>query len=127
MNIESLLREEIQNEIEILKTMELGTEAYKVTVDGVAKLIDKVVEMDKIDMEREELMVNKDVEMSIKREEIEMERKDRRVKNGIAIAGVVLPVAVTVWGTFKSFKFEEEGTITTIMGRGFVNKLLPKK
>ena len=29
--------------------------------------------------------------------------------------------------TLTSLKFEEEGTVTTIVGRGFVNKLLPKK
>ena len=55
------------------------------------------------------------------------EKKDRLVKNIITAAGIVLPLVITVWGTKVSLKFEEEGTFTTIMGRGFINKLLPKK
>ena len=60
-------------------------------------------------------------------DKMEEEKKDRLVKNCISIGGIVLPVAVTIWGTLKSLKFEESGTVTTIMGRGFINKLLPKK
>ena len=58
---------------------------------------------------------------------MEEDRKDRRFKNGIALGGIVLPLAVTIWGTLKTLKFEEEGTVTTMMGRGFINKLIPKK
>ena len=58
---------------------------------------------------------------------MEDERKDRLVRNGITIASIVIPTAVTIWGTLKSFKFEETGTVTTTIGRGFINKLIPKK
>ena len=57
----------------------------------------------------------------------EDEKRDRRIKNGITIAGIVIPSLITIWGTIKSLNFEKEGTVTTIMGRGFINKLLPKK
>ena len=57
----------------------------------------------------------------------EDEKRDRRIKNGITIAGIVIPSIITIWGTIKSLNFEKEGTVTTIMGRGFINKLLPKK
>ena len=57
----------------------------------------------------------------------EDEKRDRRIKNGITIAGIVIPSVITIWGTIKSLNFEKEGTVTTIMGRGFINKLLPKK
>ena len=59
--------------------------------------------------------------------QMEEEKKDRWIKNGLAAAGIIIPTLVTIWGTVKSIKFEETGTITTIMGRGFINKLLPKK
>ena len=115
-NIETLLHEEIQDGFDALSKMERGTEIHKTTVDEVAKLFDKAIEIEKIEIEAKD-----------KAKAREEDRKDRRVKNGIAIGGIVLPLAVTIWGTFKTLKFEEEGTVTTIMGRGFINKLIPKK
>ena len=115
-NIETLLHEEIQDGFDALSRMERGTEIHKTTVDEVAKLFDKAIEIEKIEIEAKD-----------KAKAREEDRKDRRVKNRIAIGGIVLPLAVTIWGTFKTLKFEEEGTVTTMMGRGFINKLIPKK
>ena len=127
MEFENLLTEEIQAEIETLKGMELGSEPYKVAVDGITKLIDRSIDIEKYSAERKEKDEEKEFEVYWKERESAEEKKDRRIKDGIAIAGIVLPIIVTIWGTKASFKFEEEGTITTIMGRGFINKLLPKK
>ena len=126
-NIETLLHEEIQEGFDALSKMERGTEIHKTTVDEVAKLFDKAIEIEKIEIEAKDKAKSREIEASLKRAQMEEDRKDRRFKNGIAIGGLVLPLAVTIWGTFKTLKFEEEGTVTTIMGRGFINKLIPKK
>ena len=126
-NIETLLHEEIQDGFDALSRMERGTETHKTTVDEVAKLFDKAIEIEKLEMEAKEREKAREIEASLKRAQMEEDQKDRRVKNGIAIGGIVLPLAVTIWGTFKTFRFEETGTITTMMGRGFINKLIPKK
>ena len=126
-NIETLLHEEIQDGFDALSKMERGTEIHKTTVDEVAKLFDKAIEIEKIEIEAKEKAKAREIEASLKRAQMEEDRKDRRFKNGIAVGGIVLPLAVTIWGTFKTLKFEEEGTVTTIMGRGFINKLIPKK
>lgn len=116
MDMETKLNEVIQEELEKLEGMEVGTETYKTTVDGLTKLVDRAIEIEKL---------NNDV--LDKTETRKEDRKDRIVKNIISVANIVVPAGLTVWGTIKSFKFEQEGTITTIMGRGFINKLLPKK
>ena len=126
-NIETLLHEEIQDGFDALSKMERGTEIHKTTVDEVAKLFDKAIEIEKIEIEAKEKTKAREIEASLKRAQMEEDRKDRKLKNGIAIGGIVLPLAVTIWGTFKTLKFEEEGTVTTMMGRGFINKLIPKK
>ena len=126
-NIETLLHEEIQDGFDALSKMERGTEIHKTTVDEVAKLFDKAIEIEKIEIEAKDKAKSREIEASLKKAQMEEDRKDRRVKNGIALGGIVLPLAVTIWGTFKTLKFEEEGTVTTIMGRGFINKLIPKK
>ena len=126
-NIETLLHEEIQDGFDALSRMERGTKNHKTTVDEVVKLFDKAIEIEKIEVETKEKAKAREIEASLKRAQMEEDRKDRRFKNGIAIGGIVLPLAVTIWGTFKTLKFEEEGTVTTMMGRGFINKLIPKK
>ena len=126
-NIETLLHEEIQDGFDALSRMERGTETHKTTVDEIAKLFDKAIEIEKIEIEAKEREKAREIEASLKRAQMEEDRKDRRAKNGIAVGGIVLPLAVTIWGTFKTFRFEETGTVTTIMGRGFINKLIPKK
>ena len=126
-NIETLLHEEIQDGFDALSRMERGTEIHKTTVDEVAKLFDKAIEIEKIEIEAKDKAKAREIEASLKKAQMEEDRKDRKLKNGIAIGGIVLPLAVTIWGTFKTLKFEEEGTVTTMMGRGFINKLIPKK
>lgn len=116
MNIEQRLNAEIETEFEALSDMDAGSEEYKATVDGLTKLVDRAIEIDKLNIEHEEKMKTADEE-----------KKERLIKNCIAVAGIIIPSVLTIWGTVKSFEFEKEGTITTIMGRGFINKLLPRK
>ena len=127
MSVKSSLHEEILTEIEEIHKLEVGSDKHKVAVDSVAKLVDRAIEMEKLDIEISEKEKNRENEMNLKLAEIEEDRKDRFVKNCITVAGIAVPSLITIWGTLKSFEFEKEGTITTIMGRGFINKLLPKK
>lgn len=126
-SIRELLDEEIQVEFEKLSKLEVGSESYKAAVDGLTKLVDRAVEIDKTEMENATKIEAQNIENDLKALQIKEDNRDRWVRNGIAIAGIVVPSVLTVWGTLKSFKFEETGTVTTILGRGFINKLLPKK
>lgn len=127
MKNEELLHEEIESELKCLKDLEIGTEQYKITVDGLVKLVDRAIEIDKLNLEAEEKSKNRLNDVDFKQKQIEEERKDRLIRNCISAAGIVIPSLITIWGTLKTFKFEEDGTITTVMGRGFINKLLPTK
>ena len=127
MKNEQLLHDEIEDEFNCLKDLEVGTEQYKVTVDGLVKLVDRAIEIDKLNLEAEEKSKNRKNDKEFKQQQMEDEKKDRLIRNCISAAGIIIPSLLTIWGTFKTFKFEQEGTVTTIMGRGFINKLLPKK
>lgn len=127
MKIEKLLHDEIQNEFEELKRMQLGGEEYRTTIDGLAKLVDRAVEIDKFNAEYQEKVDAREIENNLKLKQMTDERKDRIWKNILTGLGIGVPAGLTIWGTLKSLKFEETGTVTTMMGRGFINKLLPKK
>ena len=127
MNIERLLRKEIVDELEMLGKIQIGSEDYKSAVDGLTKLIDRAIEMEKFDREMDEKIKSREDEKCLRIQELYENQKNRKLSNYIAIGGLVIPAILTVWGTIKTINFEKEGTITTIMGRGFINKLLPKK
>lgn len=127
VNIETLLYEEIDAEFDKLSKLEPGTEQHKAAAETLAKLMDRAIEMDRVESESEDRAAARESEMQLKERQLADEKKDRWWKNIIGVAGVVLPLVVTIWGTNKSLKFEEEGTVTTPIGRGFISKLLPKK
>ena len=127
MSIETLLKEEIENELSELKRLSVGTDEYRTTVEGITKLVDRTIEMKKLSIESDDKADAREIETDLKIRQLEEDRKNRFVQNLLSAAGIVIPSAITIWGTIKSIEFEKEGTITTIMGRGFIQKLLPRK
>lgn len=126
MKNETMLHEEIQSEFEELKTLEVGSDKYKTTVDGLTKLMDRAIEIDKLNVGAEERRDARDIDAELKQEQLEADIKDRKVRNTISVLGIVIPTAVTIWGTLKSLKFEESGTLTTNAGRNFINRIFKK-
>lgn len=127
MNIKTLLEAEIENELNTLKEMEVGSDEHKTTLDGITKLTEKVIEIERNENESREKAIDREIENNFRTKQMDDDRKDRLIKNCLTGASIVTGVGITVWGTLKSLKFEETGTVTTIVGRGFINKLLPKK
>lgn len=127
MSIKNLLDEEIRSEIEEISKIEVGSEKHKVSVDALSKLLDKSIELDKLDADAQEKYESRIAENDLKREQIKSEKRDQIVKNVLTGVSVIGGFGLTIWGTCKSLKFEETGVVTSIMGRGFIQKLLPKK
>ena len=127
MTVKQTLNAEIKSEIEQLSELEIGSPKHEMAVNGITKMIDRAIELEKIGIESDEKHRQAQIDEKEKLIQMREDRKDRLFKNCISVAGIVIPSVITIWGTVKSFEFEKEGTITTIMGRGFINKLLPKK
>lgn len=150
MNINGTLRGVINHGLEELNGMEVGTEEYKEAVNSLSKLIDKVIEMDKLTNDEHVKLKQINSEVEIKREQIEAEkelkskqiefddttkkqqqteRRKEMIINGIlSTLGIIVPAGITVWGAINSWRFEKDDSVTSTMGRGFMNKLLnPKK
>ena len=127
MDNKELLSEEIRETIEVLGELEVGTEDYKVAVDGLTKLMDREIELKKLELDARERELAREDEKILKLAEMESENRDRLIKNILTGASIVSGIGLTVWGTLKSLKFEETGTVTTTIGRGFINKLLPRQ
>lgn len=127
MEFKKNLSDEIVREIEVLSTLEPGTEQYEKTVNGVYKLLDKSIEIDKLeadidakDKDREHDRIYKDIE-------VEENKKSKWIDRSFQLLGILASTGLTVWGTKTILKFEIDGTVTSSIGRAFINKLLPRK
>lgn len=116
MSMTTKLHVEIDEKFDELAGLKADSKEYSAAVDSVTKLMDRAIEIEKL--EASEIQNEK---------QMKEDRKSRVVKNCIDIGSVVLPLAVTIWGAKASFKFEETGTITTGIGRKFMDKLISKK
>jgi hypothetical protein len=126
MSIETALKVEIEEELTELSNLDLGSAEHKAGVDSVTKLMDKAIELDELELKLQE-QEDRKRDYELKEKQAKDEKIDRIVKNVISAVGILVTAGITVWGTKTSLKFEETGSITTSIGRGFINKLLPKK
>ena len=148
METKELLRSEIDRVIKEMGNMDIDSAEYKTAAETVAKLIDRYDELDKTTIQwsaQTEEDARQEAELNLKREQLEHEKKiheddeafkEKQVKEErrkmivnivLTSLGIIIPTGVTIWGTYKTLKFEETGTITTAMGRGFIQRLFSKK
>ncbi len=127
MRIKSLLEEEIRKEIEILSKTQVNSEEHKAALDSVTKLTGQVIEFERVDNDKYDKEETRYNEYKAKNAELEMERKDRLVKNWLTGVSIGTGFVITCVGTWATFKFEETGTVTSLLGRSFIARLLPKK
>ena len=127
MDVKDLLTNEIEKLIKSLEGMEVDSDEYKATSDVIVKLTGKLNEMDQINYEYWDKKESREKDSELKLKQLNSEKRDRIVKNVLTAVSILGGFALTVWGTKASFEFEKEGSITTIMGRGFINNLFPKK
>lgn len=112
MGMTTKLQVEIEDRLDDVSKLDPATKEYAAVVDSVAKLMDRAIEIEKLE-----------ASMTQNEEQMKEERKARLIKNLIDIGGIVLPLGVTLWGVKASLYFEDENTITTTVGRKFMDKL----
>ena len=127
MDYMALLDDVIVNELKNLKDTKGETDEHKATVECVTKLMDRSIEIKKLTFDQTNKLSRQIIDDKAKVKQDEEDRKDRLIKNCISVAGIVIPALITIWGTLKSLKFEQDGTVTSMAGRAFVSRLFPKK
>lgn len=130
MDPKEQLVKEIGSLITELENTTAGSDEYKEISDDLTKLLGKFNDMNRTDLEYwdKQDTREKDYEIRMKDHELRekqlMEEKlDHRVKNGLTAVSIFGGLALTIWGTVISLKFEETGSITTDPGREFIKKL----
>ena len=127
MSVKRMLDDEIRNELENLGRESIGSDEYKANLDGVTKLLDRQIEIEKLENERLDRIESRETEIALKQQQLAEEKKDRRIKNGITIGTFACSAALYAMAFIASTNFEREGTFTTEGGRGALRNLLKLK
>lgn len=115
MSMKTLLEVEIEEKFEKLAKLDPTTKEYATAVEGVTKLMDRALEIEKF----ESAEANSE-------KQIKEDRKSRIVKNIIDVGTTLVPLGVSVWMALVSLKFEETGSITTTIGRKTLDRLFKR-
>ena len=124
MNMKTLLREEFESEMKDLSRLEVGSDQYRTAVEGVTKLADRLIEIDKIDVESEARAEALEVDKELKLKQMDDEKKDRLVRNIITAVTAAGGFAIAYWGTLVSMAFEKEDSFTSHLGRKWVDRTM---
>lgn len=116
MSLTTKLHVEIDDKFDELAKLDPASKEYSAAVDSVTKLMDRAIEIEKL--ETSETQTEK---------QMKEDHKARLVKNCIDAGSVILPLAVTIWGACISLEFEKSDSMTTNIGKKFMDKLISKK
>lgn len=129
MSIKTQLEDEIRDEFEALRKIEVGSDTYRATVEGLTKLVDRKIEMDKVEVDARERVIKRNDDNEFKEMQLADDRKDRAIKNGLTVATLVITTGTTIWGILKSLKieFKDNEMITSTVGKELMKRVIPFK
>lgn len=122
-----LLDKVIDRLLEYLEENPIDSEEYKSAVEYFTKLQDRKNERDKIRGEQRDRMQTRENENALKIKQMHDDRIDRLIGHILTGIGIAVTAGVSIWGVLRCLKFEEEGTVTTSVGRALIPKLFSKK
>ena len=127
MSLKILLDDAITNGFNKLDGMEVGSEKYKTTVDQLTKMSDRVIEIEKLELDGDNQKSNREIVKDLRLKQMKQEQLDRYIKHGLTAVSDIGGIALTIWGAKASWRFEETGTVTSTAGRKFISNLFFRK
>ena len=128
MSIKNELTEEFNDEVKGLRGLQLSSDEYKATVDGVTKLADRIIEIEKIEKDAKSKEVERESNDYLKMKQMEDDKKDRWARNSIEFVKVGGGLLAACVAFVLSMKFEEDGKLfSTEGGRSALRQLLKFK
>lgn len=121
--IKTLLDEEIRSQIKDLHDLNYGTTEYDSSTNGLSKMIDKYVDLSKLESDYDFKSKQLKQDVYLKEKELDQMKKDQKTKNIITGATFGLSLLTLVWGALNSWQFEKEGTVNSSFGKAFMKSI----
>ena len=132
--IKDLLDEEIKSQINTISSMNVEDDNYSKAIDSLVKLHKLRIEETKsiTDLEdrtykRENDEKTCELSEEIRQEQLSEQKKDRYIRIGLDVAGLLVPIMFYSAWMRKGLKFEETGTFTSTTFRGLFGHFKPTR
>lgn len=127
--IKEQLEETWVEEKEKLSNMDFEEQkdAYKLQANRVGELEKLLVDLDKAELDVDKVAAGQDIDERIKYRQMEEDKKDRLIRNGIEVAKIGVPVVAAFVMGIISMKWEKEDTLTSSAGKSALRDILKFK
>jgi hypothetical protein len=113
--MKTLLEVEIEEKFAKMGELDPSTKEYATAADSVTKLMDRVIKIEEDESAE-----------SYNEKKLKEEQKSQIIKAVIDAGMKAATLGVTVWLALTSLKFEENGSITTTIGRKTLDMIFKK-
>lgn len=129
MSFKDELKDVWRKELEYLSELDPNKdkELYRTQMNRLDNIEKQLTELERTELQVESDAANHDIEEQIKRDQMELDRKDRKTKNRIEVGKFVLPVAAAVGMGLFSMKWEKIDTLTSTAGKSSLRDVLKFK
>lgn len=125
MSIKTKLTEEFNDEILEISKMEVGSKEHSAAVESLTKLADRIIEIDKIDNEKELKENAQSDDVLLKDKQLKVNKVDTVLKHAGNVGKALLMASVGIWIYSSSMEYEKDGVIpTTDGGRAIIKQFL---
>lgn len=100
---------------ELISSLTVGSDGYNTALEAKDKIRKELIELKKIEEEK-----------CIKISQIKSEDRREKIRNGITIGTFVISTGVSIYAIARTFKFDQVATVTSTLGRGILNSVIPK-
>ena len=114
-NIKDALWQDYDDVENLIGDLVIGNEDYDVAVKERDNIRNELLKFEQLERETE-----------VKKSQIEAENKREWIRNVITIGTFGISTIVSVCLAYKTFKFDEESTVSSTLGRGILNSVIPK-
>lgn len=129
MSFKTELKDVWKKELEYLSDIDpvKDKELYRTQMNRLTDIEKQLTELERIELQIENDAANHDMDEQIKRDQMELDRKDRNTKNFIEFSKFVLPVVAAVGMGLFSMKWEKVDVLTSTAGKASLRDALKMK
>jgi len=109
-----------------LDGLSLDDKKAEVLVKERDNIRNELIEYDKSVKELELKKQLSENDVKLKSKQLTTEQKNELIRNGITIGTFLISTTVSIFTIVKTFRFDEESSVTSTMGRGVLNGVVPK-
>ena len=124
MDLKMKLTDEFESQMDELRNLEVGSDQYKVAVDGVTKLADRIIEIEKQEVEFEMRDKDREIDEYFKSQQAETDKKDRKNRTVVEMLKIGVPTVAAFAMGIISMKWEKLDTLTSTAGKSSLRDIL---